>query len=97
MRRCPKPREGSALQTRWRTCGPQTPCSSYTSSASAQLTSSSLEEKNAEIDDLTEMMMRCLDNAEIEDFLGNSVIATIIVTMVTIIVTIVTVVATITI
>lgn len=36
----------------------------------AQLTKESKAEKNQEIDDLTEMMMRCLENADLEDFIG---------------------------
>ena len=37
---------------------------------SAQLTKDTVEQKNQEIDDLTEMMMRCLENADVEDFIG---------------------------
>ena len=36
----------------------------------AQLTKDTVEQKNQEIDDLTEMMMRCLENADVEDFIG---------------------------
>ena len=39
----------------------------------AQLTKDTVEQKNQEIDDLTEMMMRCLENADVEDFIGKIV------------------------
>ena len=42
-------------------------------SVPAQLTKDTVEQKNQEIDDLTEMMMRCLENADVEDFIGKFV------------------------